>query len=84
MTRVCMDCKTVLGEKCPSCGGSNLTLQRAFFARTYVCTDPDCSYLKKHARAREFVKGEGGETHGLCEDCRTKRHAAESVARQQK
>lgn len=58
MTRVCMDCKAVTGEKCPKCGG----LAQEYGADLFLCDSPACS-------VRVFARGQGGETHGICRSC---------------
>ena len=67
MTRVCMDCGAVLGEKCPGCGR-----EARLVGELYVCTNGVC-------RLRYFTKGNGGETHGLCVSCHATRQAANGV-----
>ena len=84
MTRRCMDCKIEIGEKCPACGSENLTSTIRWIdvlgkstqrIRIFICRDLACGHLLKHHRRREFVKGEGGVTHGLCQRCLADRRA---------
>ena len=61
MTRLCIRCNRIIGEKCAQCGmeatatsnGSGLT-----------STEFDCPTCGHH-----FSKGDGGETGGMCEPC---------------
>lgn len=60
MTRLCMDCKSYLGEKCPLCGAvATLVNAESSGVAWYECSG--C--------AVNFIAGEGGTTHGLCAKC---------------
>lgn len=58
MTRICMYCKRAYGEKCPTCGALSTREQLA----TFRCDNADCDLI--------FFEGSGGETHGVCPECR--------------
>jgi rubredoxin len=62
MTIICMDCKRVIGEKCPKCGSHRKINEGGFFL---------CSYCELW-----FREGEGGISHGLCPERAAKREAA--------
>jgi hypothetical protein len=72
MTCLCMDCKRVYKEKCPraGCGSDNVSVMPG---DPRVPGDPE---LFRCLTCRHtFRRGAGGETHGLCPECRTKRNA---------
>ena len=61
MTRFCMRCDRIIGEKCVQCGveaAANLN-GHAVSGAEFDC--PSCSY--------HFEQGDGGETGGLCTPC---------------
>ena len=61
MTRICMVCTKTYGEKCPQCG----TIAQPFGSgekRRYACSKKRCS-------VNTFPIGDGGETHGVCDEC---------------
>lgn len=63
MTRVCMDCKAILGEKCPKCGNSDV--KKTTFKLMRYCEPCDLM----------FPEGAGGETHTICDLCKVQRLA---------
>jgi transposase-like protein len=65
MTRFCMDCKKLLGEKCARCGSTNLS------ERNY--TDSTTGF-HCHGCGHNFRQGEGGNTDGCCAECVEKRN----------
>jgi predicted RNA-binding Zn-ribbon protein involved in translation (DUF1610 family) len=61
MTRFCIQCNRIIGEKCVQCGtevtaSSN---RRAVHGAEFDC--PSCGH--------RFPQGDGGETGGMCEPC---------------
>lgn len=65
MTIICAQCrvegrKGVVGEKCPQCGERAEESWRD--PGWYFCLNMDCA-------VREFDRGAGGVTHGLCTPC---------------
>lgn len=56
-----MKCKKDLGEKCPRCGSTDVTLRPygVGFHSHYACAACD----------DRFLPGEGGLSSGLCEPC---------------
>lgn len=78
MTRVCMDCKFSIGEKCPRCGTE--VTESALFdfviraaALIFGVTASDMPVLTCTKCALKFTLGDGGDTHGLCDGCKEKR-----------
>ena len=61
MTRFCMQCDRIIGEKCVQCG-SEATANSKGHALT--CVEFDCPSCGHH-----FSQGDGGQTGGLCEPC---------------
>lgn len=63
MTRLCMDCGIILGEKCPHCGCILVRAWLTLFRKRerYQCLHPNCG--------RKFNPGQGGITHTLCQPC---------------
>lgn len=57
MTRICIDCKKIYGEKCAVCGSIDL----AFFRGGAICRCNACENL--------FRPGGGGTTGGYCPPC---------------
>ena len=60
MVRICAWCRRVIGVKCPACGREALIANEEDGTVVMVCA---------HCGGR-VVPGEGGVTHGICEDCR--------------
>lgn len=56
MTRLCMICGAVMGERCSQCGAE---------------ATPDCHLPGWHwcAEHGPFETGEGGPSHGVCSKC---------------
>jgi hypothetical protein len=61
MTRFCMQCDQVIGEKCVQCGTEATASSNA---RAVTGAEFDCPSCSHH-----FPQGEGGETGGLCTPC---------------
>jgi hypothetical protein len=61
MTRVCMRCNRIIGEKCAQCGTQVTAVSNghAVTGAEFAC--PSCGH--------HFSQGDGGETGGLCEPC---------------
>ena len=61
MTRLCMRCEQIVGEKCARCGA-----QMTVNSNDHALTDAefDCPSCGHH-----FMQGDGGETGGLCTPC---------------
>jgi hypothetical protein len=55
MTRICMQCSAVMGEKCPQCGAES----------TADCIE-GWHWCPEHG---PFETGAGGLSHGVCEKC---------------
>lgn len=66
MTRVCMDCKAVMGEKCPKCGSNAIVIDGKGFCLRDVA---NCCHGLSPFHVHGFPVGEGGATHGLCASC---------------
>ena len=66
MTRVCMDCEAELGEKCSRCSDGGQVFPWEGQLRCIKC-------------GLIFTRGQGGETHGLCETCKSRRLAALAI-----
>lgn len=64
MTRVCVRCKEVLGEKCVRCGAEAVPFHVTPQSNAPAGQDFDCP-----ACGHQFTRGEGGETGGMCEAC---------------
>ncbi|MBZ5694442.1 MAG: hypothetical protein LAN36_03675 [Acidobacteriia bacterium] len=64
MTRVCVQCKEVLGEKCVRCGTEAVTIHADQQSNAHGGQEFKC-----HACGHRFRQGEGGETGGMCEPC---------------
>jgi hypothetical protein len=81
VTRYCMTCQNVIGEKCPQCGDETKAFVSQNFAINgngraiagpadlgvdiFLCLNPRC-YVEN------FLRGAGGRTDGLCGECKTK------------
>ena len=61
MTRFCMQCDRIIGEKCVQCGTEATANSNghALSGAEFDC--PSCGY--------HFAQGDGGETGGLCTPC---------------
>jgi hypothetical protein len=62
VTRLCMDCGTELGERCPVCG--SLDVQSAQIPGIEAGKAQSC-----HKCGLLFARGRGGKTHGICAKC---------------
>ena len=60
MTRFCMRCDQIIGEKCVQCG----TEATASNGHALTNAEFDCPSCGHH-----FLQGDGGETGGLCTPC---------------
>lgn len=81
MRRVCMDCRTELGEKCPHCGSEVLQPIARRVVGAVLHAFLHCSFsglfdgwVKCSACQLEFTLGGGGETTGLCNPCKVRRY----------
>lgn len=63
MTRVCINCKQVIGEKCALCG-TTAPPRTNSNSHAVTGTEFDCPACGHH-----FSQGDGGETGGICETC---------------
>jgi DNA-directed RNA polymerase subunit RPC12/RpoP len=62
MTRLCIRCNRIIGEKCVQCGTEGMVISNGRHAVTGAEFDcPSCGH--------RFPKGDGGETGGMCEPC---------------
>src|ERR1700756_2357569 len=61
MTRFCIRCNQIIGEKCVQCGAEAIAVSNTHAASGTAFDCPSCS--------RHFPKGDGGETGGMCEPC---------------
>ncbi len=61
MTRFCIRCNRIMGEKCVQCG-TEVTASSNSHGVTGA--DFDCPSCGHH-----FLQGDGGETGGMCEPC---------------
>jgi transposase-like protein len=61
MTRFCIQCNRIIGEKCVHCGTEATANSNggAFSGAEFDC--PSCGY--------HFTQGDGGKTGGMCEPC---------------
>ena len=64
MTRVCVQCKDVLGEKCLQCGAEAVPVHADAQSNAPAGQDFECPSCD-----HRFTQGEGGETGGMCEAC---------------
>ena len=62
MTRFCVRCNRIIGEKCAQCGAEAAAYSNGHHAMTGA--DFDCASCGHH-----FQQGDGGETGGMCERC---------------
>ena len=64
VTRVCVQCKELLGEKCVRCGSEAVPLYPIAQGHPLTRIEfrcPSCGH--------RFTQGEGGVTGGMCEPC---------------
>jgi transposase-like protein len=61
MTRFCMRCDQIIGEKCARCGTETTASSNGHAVNS---ADFDCPSCGHH-----FLQGDGGETGGTCEPC---------------
>jgi hypothetical protein len=61
MTRFCVRCNRIIGEKCIQCGTEAIANSNGHgpIGADFGC--PSCG--------RHFLQGDGGETGGMCEPC---------------
>jgi hypothetical protein len=64
MTRFCIQCNRILGEKCVHCGTEAAPITTNPRGHAVAGTEFDCSACGHH-----FPQGEGGEAGGMCEPC---------------
>jgi hypothetical protein len=64
MTRICIRCNRIIGEKCVRCGSEATPLKANSKGHAIAGTDFDCPTCGHH-----FPQGEGGEGGGMCEPC---------------
>lgn len=61
---MCVQCKEMLGEKCPQCGAEAAPVDSNAQSQPATGIEFRCP-----ACAHRFTKGKGGETGGMCEPC---------------
>lgn len=61
MTRICVRCNRIIGEKCIQCG---MEVTAKSKGDPVTGPDFDCPSCGHH-----FLQGDGGETGGMCEAC---------------
>ena len=61
MTRFCIRCNRIIGEKCVQCGTEATANSNVY---RVTGTDFNCPSCGHH-----FPQGDGGETGGMCEPC---------------
>jgi transposase-like protein len=61
MTRFCIQCNRIIGEKCVQCGKEVTAASNSRAANSAEFDCPSCG--------RHFLQGDGGETGGMCEPC---------------
>jgi hypothetical protein len=64
VTRVCVQCQQVFGEKCGRCGTEAAPVHADAQSKANASQDFECLGCR-----HRFPKGEGGETGGMCEPC---------------
>jgi DNA-directed RNA polymerase subunit RPC12/RpoP len=64
VTRVCVRCEEVLGEKCVRCGTEAVPLHSNGQGHATTRVEFRCP-----ACGHRFTQGDGGETGGMCEPC---------------
>jgi predicted RNA-binding Zn-ribbon protein involved in translation (DUF1610 family) len=62
MTRLCIRCNRIIGEKCVQCGTEAIAISNGH--RAVTGAEFDCPSCGHH-----FPQGDGGETGGMCEPC---------------
>ncbi len=75
MTRFCIRCNQIIGEKCVQCGTEATANSNVYGVTGMDFNCPSCGH--------HFPKGDGGETGGMCESCFDSelRNAHEQVAK---
>jgi hypothetical protein len=61
MTRFCIQCNQIIGEKCVRCGAEAIGVPNG---RAVTGGDFDCPCC-----AHRFAQGDGGKTGGMCDAC---------------
>ena len=64
MTRFCVQCNRIIGEKCVRCGTETTPLNTNSNGHAMTGAEFKCS-----ACGHRFTEGDGGETGGMCEPC---------------
>jgi hypothetical protein len=61
MTRFCIQCNRIIGEKCVQCGTKVTASSNSHAVSSAEFDCPSCGH--------HFLQGDGGETGGMCEPC---------------
>jgi hypothetical protein len=61
MTRFCVQCNRIIGEKCVQCGTQVTASSNGHAVSSAEFDCPSCGH--------HFLQGDGGETGGMCEPC---------------
>jgi hypothetical protein len=61
MTRFCIQCNRIIGEKCVQCGTQVTASSNGHAVSSGEFDCPSCGH--------HFLQGDGGETGGMCEPC---------------
>jgi len=61
MTRFCVQCNRIIGEKCIQCGTEAFANSNGHVVTGGDFDCPSCGH--------RFLQGDGGETGGMCEPC---------------
>jgi len=61
MTRLCIRCNRIIGEKCVQCGTEATDTSNGYAVTGAEFDCPSCGH--------HFLRGDGGETGGMCEPC---------------
>jgi hypothetical protein len=81
VTRVCVQCKELLGEKCVQCGAEAAPVDSNTQGHPPTRIEFRCPACR-----RRFSRGEGGETGGMCKPCLDealrKAHEVQTASRQ--
>ena len=64
MTRLCIQCDRIIGERCARCGTEATPLKANSNGHAIFGTEFNCLYCGNH-----FTQGDGGEASGMCESC---------------
>jgi hypothetical protein len=64
MTRICILCERIIGEKCARCGREVAAPKTDSNGDAMTGTTFDCASCRHH-----FPQGDGGKTGGMCELC---------------